>query len=159
MTTKILVIYHYALIFYCVLVRCHAGNIFNSFILLIVQSLAQNCLFAVKFPNKNIQVFREVENSPVLLLICCLTTRMERYETDVQEHIVLSSLCMSAFHMCKVRSMCLLTAGLFIQKFEVFVLVVPLKETDKVVLFVLPVMQFHFYMSWFVSSVEIAWYI
>jgi hypothetical protein len=60
---------------------------------------------------------------------------------------ILSSLCMSAFRMREVRSMCVLTAGLFVQKFEVFVLVVPLKETDKVVVFVLPVMHFHFYMS------------
>jgi len=54
---------------------------FNSFILLIVHSRAYICLFAVEFPKKNIQELRVVANFSVLLMICCLTTRLEGCET------------------------------------------------------------------------------
>ena len=58
---------------------------------------------------------------------------------------VLSSLCMPLFLMCKVRSVTLLTA--VYPEILHFVLVIPLKETKKVVLLVITVMQFHFYMT------------
>jgi len=49
------------------------------------------------------------------------------------------------------------SAGLFIQELYILFIFLPLKETEKVVLLVLTVVQFHFYVTWFISSAGIAW--
>jgi hypothetical protein len=106
---------------------------------------------------------------PVVVL-CCQTTRLEGYETDqvlkrlnvfLESVDVFCSLCMTVFLTCKVRSVSLLTAGLSVQRFYFLCMFYHWKRWEISLVATSShafcfYLQFHFYMTWFLSRAGIA---